>query len=303
MARKSIGTGAKRKRTGPKPTIKQTIYPSIYPKDHPLMSVPSINEPKLKQPAPLKANTKNQKVYLKKLRQKQHDILLVSGPAGTGKTYMAVRQAIEEYRTGEIDKIVITRPNVTTGDDLGFLPGTLTEKMAPWTRPIIDVFAECFPASYVHRMIQEETIEIAPLAYMRGRTFKNCIVIADEMQNATPEQMKMLMTRIGENCRMIITGDTDQYDREKIGVKSGLADITRRLAERQAESQALPSFITEGMPCITDDPILTNGTVQYQDVALARDARRWERIGLVTLDRADVVRHPVIEEVLALYDS
>lgn len=263
------------------------------------MSVSANSEFKVKQPAPLKANTRNQKVYLKKLRQRHHDILIVSGPAGTGKTYMAVRQAIEDYQNGEIDKIVITRPNVTTGDDLGYLPGTLTEKMAPWTRPIIDVFNECFPAPVVQRMIINEEIEIAPLAYMRGRTFKNCIVIADEMQNATPEQMKMLMTRIGENCRMIITGDTDQYDRAKIGIVSGLADITRRLAERQVENQALPDFITDGMP------IVTNGQYDYQcqEVTVTRDARRWDRIGLVHLGRNDVVRHPVIEEVLALYDQ
>lgn len=299
MARKISGTGAKRKRKGPKPRTKQTIYPSIYPKDHPLMSVTANSEIKSKAPAPLKANTRNQKIYLKKLRQRHHDILIVAGPAGTGKTYMAVRQAIEDYQNGEIDKIVITRPNVTTGDDLGYLPGTLTEKMAPWTRPIIDVFNECFPAPVVQRMIINEEIEIAPLAYMRGRTFKNCIVIADEMQNATPEQMKMLMTRIGENCRMIITGDTDQYDRAKIGITSGLADITRRLAERQLENQGLPDFITGGMCDITSG----SPSGQYQDDRLARDDRRWDRIGLVHLGRADVVRHPVIEEVLALYDA
>lgn len=289
MPRRISGTGAKRKRKAPNTRAKQKFYPSTYPKDHPLMSVSSVIESRTKQPTPLKANTKNQKVYLKKLRQKQHDILFAVGPAGTGKTYMAVRQAIEEFQKGEIDKIVITRPNVTTGDDLGFLPGTLTEKMAPWTRPIIDVFNECFAAPVVHRMIVNEEIEIAPLAYMRGRTFKNCLVIADEMQNATPEQMKMLMTRIGENCRMIITGDTDQYDRAKIGMVSGLADITRRLAERAMEAQGLPDFITGGD--------------QYQDAEPARDARRWERIGLVHLGRADVVRHPVIEEVLSLYDT
>lgn len=260
------------------------------------MSVNAPIESRVKQPPALRANTKNQKTYLKKLRQKHHDILFAVGPAGTGKTYMAVRQAIEDYKNGEIDKIVITRPNVTTGDDLGYLPGSLTEKMAPWTRPIIDVFNECFSATETQRMIVNEVIEIAPLAYMRGRTFKNCVVIADEMQNATPEQMKMLMTRIGDNCRMVITGDTDQYDREKLRTVSGLADITRRLAERDAQQIELPDFITGG----GQDDCITGHQEQSE---LARDGGyRRERIGLVNLGRCDVVRHPVIEEVLELYD-
>lgn len=247
-----------------------------------------------KRPPQLKANSRNQKVYLKKLRQHHHDILIVTGPAGTGKTYMAVRQAISDFEKGDITKIVITRPNVTTGDDLGYLPGTLTEKMAPWTRPIIDVFAEVFDMSTIHRMLQEEIIEIAPLAYMRGRTFKNCIVIADEMQNATIDQMKMLMTRIGEGCSMIITGDTDQWDR-RIG-NSGLGDITRRIVEKRTVQLPLPGFITGEMPSDA-----SHGLTDDDDDEEA--PRRYDRIGLVKLTRDDVCRHPVIEEVLELYND
>lgn len=237
-----------------------------------------------KRPPQLQANSRNQKVYLKKLRQHHHDILIASGPAGTGKTYMAVRQAITDFQKGDITKIVITRPNVTTGDDLGYLPGTLTEKMAPWTRPIIDVFAECYEMHQIQSMLANETIEIAPLAYMRGRTFKNCVVIADEMQNATVEQMKMLMTRIGEGCRMIITGDINQYDRH-IG-QTGLGDIMRRIEEAKSDQMPLPGFITGQADELPSDE---------------EPARRWERIGVVKLTRDDVCRHPVIEEVLALY--
>lgn len=268
-------------------TPKQKFFPSIYPEDRPTVIKVAI-ENKIKNPPPLKANTPNQKVYLKKLKQGHHDILFAVGPAGTGKTYMAVRQAIKDFQNGEIAKIVITRPNVATGDDLGYLPGTLTEKMAPWTRPIIDVFNECYSTFEVQRMLAAEEIEIAPLAYMRGRTFKNCVVIADEMQNATAEQMKMLMTRIGEHCRMIITGDMEQYDRRELRTESGLTDITRRLAVRaeQAAAEApLPSFITG----------------EHETVLPADPAKRWERIGLVNLLKEDVVRHPVIQEVLELY--
>lgn len=263
---------------------KQKFFPSKYPQTEDRMS---LVENKIKPLAPLKANTNNQKAYLKKLRGQRHDILFAVGPAGTGKTYMAVRDAIEKFQRGDITKIVITRPNVATGDDLGYLPGSLTEKMAPWTRPIIDVFMEAYSAHEVQRMIQSEEIEIAPLAYMRGRTFKNALIIADEMQNATPEQMKMLMTRIGENSRMIITGDTEQFDRRELGTESGLADITRRLAARAAQQGELPGFITQGR----------------EEAAYAPINQRWERIGIVNLGRDDVVRHPVIEEVLDLYDD
>lgn len=243
---------------------------------------------KHKAPPKLTATTANQKGYLRKLRQLRHDILIVEGPAGTGKTYMAVREAADKYIAGEFHKIIITRPNVATGDDLGYLPGTLNEKMAPWTRPIVDVLNECFGVIAVQQMLHREEIEIAPLAYMRGRTFKNAIIIADEMQNATADQMKMLLTRIGENSKMIVTGDTEQWDRKELGTTvSGLADITRRLkqreeAEDEEEAATLPGFITG-------------------EERLPAEPRRWERIGYYALTRADVVRHPVIEEVLYLY--
>jgi len=155
----------------------------------------------------------NQEIYLKKLDEESKHIVFAIGPAGTGKTMIAVQWAINEFKDNLCDKIVITRPAVSVDEQHGFLPGDLNEKMAPWTRPIFDVFSDNFCQAEVERQIREGVVEIAPLAYMRGRTFKNSVIIADEMQNATPSQMKMLLTRLGEGSKMIVTGDLHQADR------------------------------------------------------------------------------------------
>jgi phosphate starvation-inducible protein PhoH and related proteins len=126
---------------------------------------------------------------------------------------LAVQWAIDQLKFGESTKIIITRPAVSVDEEHGFLPGTLNEKMEPWTKPIMDVFAENYNAKEIEDMIKEGVIEVSPLAYMRGRTFKNAVVIADEMQNATPSQMKMLLTRLGQGSKMVVTGDLQQADR------------------------------------------------------------------------------------------
>ena len=156
---------------------------------------------------------KNQETYVLKLLDQQKDIVFGIGPAGTGKTLLAVQVAVKLFKEGKLDKIIVTRPAVSVDEDLGFLPGTLEQKMAPWTRPIFDVLREYFNAKEIEGMINEGIIEIAPLAYMRGRTFKNSFILADEMQNATASQMKMLLTRLGENSKMAVTGDLAQADR------------------------------------------------------------------------------------------
>jgi phosphate starvation-inducible PhoH-like protein len=140
-------------------------------------------------------------------------IVFAIGPAGTGKTMLAVQWAIDQLKYGSADKIIITRPAVSVDEEHGFLPGDLNEKMAPWTKPIFDVIAENFNAREIENFIKEGVIETSPLAYMRGRTFKNAVVVADEMQNATPSQMKMLLTRLGQNSKMVVTGDLQQADR------------------------------------------------------------------------------------------
>jgi phosphate starvation-inducible PhoH-like protein len=155
----------------------------------------------------------SQESYLLKLNDPQKMIVFAIGPAGTGKTMLAVQWAIDQLKYGEADKIIITRPAVSVDEDHGFLPGTLQEKMEPWTKPIMDVFAENYSAREIENFVKEGVIETSPLAYMRGRTFKNAVIIADEMQNATPSQMKMLLTRLGQNSRMVVTGDLQQADR------------------------------------------------------------------------------------------
>ena len=166
----------------------------------------------------------NQETYIDLLENEQRLIVFASGPAGTGKTMLAVLAALKAFRAGECSKILITRPAVGVDDEQhGFLPGTLDQKMEPWTRPIFDIVEEYYRPQEVTRLLEEKYIEIAPLAYMRGRTFKNSWIIADEMQNATPSQMKMLLTRLGENSKMVVTGDTQQADRR--AKDNGLLDF------------------------------------------------------------------------------
>ena len=176
---------------------------------------------------------RNQETYMLKLLDARKDIVFGIGPAGTGKTLLAVQVAIKNFKEGLFDKIVITRPAVSVDEDLGFLPGKMEDKMAPWTRPIFDVFKEYYSPRDVENMVQDDIVEIAPLSYMRGRTFKKAFIVADEMQNATASQMKMLLTRIGEHSQMAVTGDMNQAYRMS---NNGLLDFVRRLEGHSATS-------------------------------------------------------------------
>ena len=158
-----------------------------------------------------------------------HTLCFGVGPAGTGKTYLAVAQAVSMLSGGAIDKIIITRPVVEAGENLGFLPGDLKEKVDPYLRPIYDALYDCMPANVVHRKMETNDIEIAPLAYMRGRTLKNACVILDEAQNTTPVQMQMFLTRLGQGSKMIVTGDMSQIDLPDNTV-SGLVQATQILS-------------------------------------------------------------------------
>lgn len=181
-----------------------------------------------------KPKNKAQEKYLKILGKKQCKIIVSTGPAGTGKTMLATEQAIKNFLLGKCEKIIFTRPSVTVDEELGFLPGTLEEKMAPYIRPIYDILYNFVHPNEVKQLIEEKVIEISPLGFMRGRTFKNSWIIADEMQNCTIGQMKMLMTRIGENTKLIITGDLEQNDRiEEI---NGLEDFLNKFKGRRSDS-------------------------------------------------------------------
>lgn len=208
--------------------------------------------------------TANQKTYCKLLADPDVSIVLGVGPAGTGKTLFACNEAIQSLKRGDIQKIVLTRPVVSVEEELGFLPGNLVMKMDPWTRPIFDILLEFYSQKDVDAMVQSGVIEISPLAYMRGRTFKRAFIIADEMQNSSPNQMMMLTTRIGEGSKMVITGDLKQSDR---AVENGLLDLMRKL---------------QGYRTLNSNEL---------------------RIRSVEMGTADVERSAVVKQVLALYDT
>lgn len=175
-----------------------------------------------------------QKYYHRMLQNKNKKIVVATGPAGTGKTLLATEQGVRAFLLGNCEKLIFTRPSVTVDEELGFLPGTLEEKMAPWIRPIYDILYQFISPKEVTALLEEKIIEIAPLGYMRGRTFKNCWIVADEMQNSTVSQMKMLMTRLGENSRLAITGDLEQHDR--INEMNGLEDFLNKFRGKRSSS-------------------------------------------------------------------
>ena len=172
--------------------------------------------------------------YVSLMKNPHKKIILATGPAGTGKTLFATQYGIYHFMTGQYEKLIFTRPSVSVDEDLGYLPGTLEEKMAPWVRPIYDILYSFWSPKEVQHFIEEKVFEIAPLGYMRGRTFKNTWIIADEMQNSTISQMKMLMTRLGTNSKIVITGDLEQFD--KPDEQNGLDDFLSKFRGKRSDS-------------------------------------------------------------------
>lgn len=202
----------------------------------------------------------HQEDLLEYLDDASKHIVFATGPAGTGKTMMAVQMGIRKLEDGVVDRLVITRPAVSVDEQHGFLPGDLKQKMEPWTRPIFDFLEEYYTPKKVLQMVENKTIEISPLAFMRGRTFKKSWIIADEMQNATQEQTKMLLTRIGEGSKIVVTGDLAQHDRGF--TNNGLKDFLQKL-----------------------------------------NANNHTTIAHVQFGKRDVERHPVVADVLKIYDE
>jgi phosphate starvation-inducible protein PhoH len=181
-----------------------------------------------------KPKNDSQTYYATLLKQKSKKIVVATGPAGTGKTLFATEYGVKMFLTGQYEKLVFTRPSVSVDEDLGYLPGTLEDKMAPWVRPIYDVLYNFITPKEVTSLMEDKIIEISPLGFMRGRTFKNCWIVADEMQNSSISQMKMLMTRLGENSRLVVTGDLEQYDR--VNEVNGLEDFLSKFKGKRSSS-------------------------------------------------------------------
>ncbi len=206
--------------------------------------------------------TKSQMAYVKSLFS--NELVFGLGPAGTGKTYLAVAAAVSNYLEGNVDRIILARPAVEAGERLGFLPGDMKEKIDPYMQPLYDALNDFLPGKQVAKMIEERQIEIAPLAFMRGRTLSNAFVVLDEAQNATTMQMKMFLTRLGENSRMAINGDMSQVDLPK-GVMSGLIEAERVL--RKVDGIGFTYFTAED---VVRHPMVAK-IIRAYDAAHARD--------------------------------
>ncbi|HLQ39530.1 MAG TPA: PhoH family protein [Tetragenococcus sp.] len=205
----------------------------------------------------IRAKNLGQKRYIQAVQK--HDVTFGIGPAGTGKTFLAVVLAIAALKKGQVKRIILTRPAVEAGENLGFLPGDLKEKVDPYLRPVYDALYQVFGVEHTNRLMERGVVEIAPLAYMRGRTLDDAFVILDEAQNTTIAQMKMFLTRLGFNSRMIVNGDISQIDLPK-GQISGLVDAQKTLQEVK-------------------------------------------KIAFVHFTAQDVVRHPVVAQIIAAYDK
>jgi phosphate starvation-inducible PhoH-like protein len=204
-----------------------SVQGTLFPSDEvPVPGLTAFDQIATRKRGPVRARNAAQDTYIKALRS--HELVFAEGPAGTGKTWLAVGYAVSLLEQGHVERLILSRPAVEAGERLGFLPGDMREKVDPYLRPIYDALYDLMDARIVERALQTGEIEIAPLAFMRGRTLANAVVLLDEAQNTTSMQMKMFLTRLGENSRMIVTGDPSQIDLPP-GQTSGLSEALRLL--------------------------------------------------------------------------
>lgn len=208
----------------------------------------------------IRVKTLGQRQYVSAIRR--HDLIFGIGPAGTGKTYLAVVMAVQALKNGQVKRIILTRPAVEAGENLGFLPGDLKEKVDPYLRPLYDALHDVLGHEHTQRLIERGAIEIAPLAYMRGRTLDDAFVILDEAQNTTPSQMKMFLTRLGFGSKMVITGDISQVDLPK-GVRSGLA-----IAKEILTNVSGISFVFLEQADVVRHPLVGKIIAAYEDAGM-----------------------------------
>jgi len=218
-----------------------------------------------------KPKSDNQKEYIKAINNKNIDLVFCLGPAGTGKTLFACKYAIESLKNNYIKKFIITRPTTTLDENIGYLPGDTNDKMSPFTQHIYDIFLEYYSQKEINSLIEQKIIEVVPLAYMQGRTFKDAYIIGDEMQNSTPNQMFMLLTRIGKNSKMIITGDPTQT----LNKNNGLVNIIDKLNIKYNNN--------------------------YNDDELKKDNMKKDNIQIIYMDNLDIQRHHIVKIVNELY--
>jgi phosphate starvation-inducible PhoH-like protein len=234
---------------------------------------PPINKPYILMSAKSKVDfeclyypkNENQHLYKTRLEDDNTNLVVGVGPAGTGKSLFPCQEAVRQLKNKK--KIVITRPVKSVDEELGYLPGGLIDKMDPWIRPLIEIFSEYYPISTVQAMMNDRRIEVVPLAFMRGRTFKNTFIIADEMQNATPEQIFMLLTRLGKDSKMCLTGDIKQCDIEEDGLKNLIKNLHKY-------------YVTDKKGNITIDGIQ-----------------------LVEFKQSDIMRHKFVSKIIDIYDN
>ena len=230
-----------------------------------------------------------QEQYLQGLKNPEKRIVIATGPAGTGKTVFGCEYGIHQLLKGVYERMIFTRPLVSVDEEFGFLPGTMEEKMAPWIRPIYDVLSQYISIKEIQMLMDEKIIEIVPLGFMRGRTFKNALILADEMQNSTPSQMKMLLTRIGTGSKMVLTGDLEQcdhgmhhhYAKQRRGetIVNGLDDFLKRFIQVEGKEKEAVEERKDG------------------------GARCCDRIVHFEVLAEDIQREPVVRDVLAIYGN